>query len=220
MRKRLCPAGPAHTGAGAEAPSRYHRGVGTERRRGRDGGGGGGVRVGAVREAGGARVPGTAEGLQPRLQVGLAPVRGVSAPPGVGGSSPPCGVCGGPLLVRCVVFVVPRRCLGSVPPRGHQELPLAGSSPSVRNLSPPWVFSAPHEAFLPPSPQGCLHPTVCFGVPTPSVPSQSLSWHSRLSLTQLWLWKLRGTGTETSRAALACSPPKRCSCFGVKGDIL
>lgn len=59
---------------------RYHRGGGPERRRAefrRDGGHGsrgGGVRGGALREAGGARLPGTAAGLQPRLQVGLAPL--------------------------------------------------------------------------------------------------------------------------------------------------
>lgn len=92
MRKRLCPTGSAHAAAAAQVAARHHRGTieasGQSGGGGRDGGGAGGVRVRAVREAGGARVPGTAAGLQPRLQVGPAPARGVSAPPGLGGFAP------------------------------------------------------------------------------------------------------------------------------------
>lgn len=81
-----------------------------------------------------------------------------------GGSSPPCGVCGGPLLMRCVVFVVPRRCLGSVPPRAQQELPLTGYvNPSVRNLSPSWVLSVPHEVSAPQSTVVSPSPRVFWG---------------------------------------------------------
>lgn len=130
---------------------RYHRGGGPERRRAefrRDGGHGsrgGGVRGGAVREAGGARLPGTAAGLQPRLQVGLAPLSwalsrcGVLLPP-----PPALGYMASVpfLLIGCLLLL-------SQGWGGFAPLPVGYVGPAPRCGA---AKPAPSEVSLPPTP--------------------------------------------------------------------